>query len=127
MTTTHIDSIINPQNYNYAYNYNLTSDLKHLYIKKQQINVADKNKILNIISNTNKDKKITGGETFIYKDTDGNLKSMDINGVSDIIFKKIQQKLISQYDKKQDENINNVSNSVNEILNINVWKKFEEK
>lgn len=123
MITVYIDSIISPHDYNYAYNYDLTSDLKYLHMKKKTPNVTQNN-ILDIISNTSKDEHITGTESFVYKDTDGTLKQVDINGISDMIYERIKQKLISNYDKEQDKNIQTVSDNINNINNINIWSKF---
>ena len=86
-----------------------------------------KNDILDIINTTKKDDVITGDEYFIYKNPDGTLKKMDINGISEMIYNKMKKHLISDHDKTQDTNIKNITNKVNNIDNINIWTEFKEK
>lgn len=89
MTTVYIDSILySPKDYNSMYNYNQYNPFEN----KQ-------NNILDIINTTKKDDVITGDECFIYKNSDGTLKKMDINGISEMIYKKMEKHLISDYDK----------------------------
>ena len=117
MTTVYIDSILySPKDYNSMYNYNQYNPFEN----KQ-------NNILDIINTTKKDDVITGDECFIYKNPDGTLKKMDINGISEMIYKKIEKHLISDHDKKQDTNIKNIKHTVNDINNINIWKNFNGK
>ena len=83
MTTVYIDSILySPKDYNSMYNYNQYNPFEN----KQ-------NNILDIINTTKKDDVITGDECFIYKNPDGTLKKMDINGISEMIYKKIEKQL----------------------------------
>ena len=82
---------------------------------------------VDIINTTKKDDVITGDECFIYKNPDGTLKKMDINGISEMIYKKIEKHLISDHDKTQDTNIKNIKHTVNDINNINIWKNFNGK
>lgn len=118
MTTVYIDSILySPKDYMSMYNYNQYNPYQN---NKQ-------NNILDIINTTEKDDTITGDECFIYKNPDGTLKKMDINGVSEMIYKKMKKDLISDHDKTQDTNIKNVTNKVNNIDKINIWSEFNEK
>ena len=120
MTTVYIDSILySPKDYNSMYNYNQYNPFENKQNKQ--------NNILDIIITTKKDDVITGDECFIYKNPDGTLKKMDINGISEMIYKKMEKHLISDHDKTQDTNIKNIKHTVNDINNINIWTEFNEK
>lgn len=87
-----------------------------------------KNDILNIISNTIVDGDVTGEESALYRDTDGTLKTININKVSDFIFNTVKEKLVSEKDIAQDSSIAEVKREVDEhiedVNKVDVWDDF---